>query len=149
MAREKLYLGIGLVIGIVIATIFFHLFAPRYATVKSGSTLIKQDRWSGKSWRFVDNQWKKTMSVDRDWQKVDQALREALRIPTKGLDTGNALSLLREKYSVFKDIGDDELLERIKIVYSKEILCNLYLSNFLKLENVAAETQAEEVPASR
>ena len=149
MAREKLYLGIGLAIGIAIATIFFHLFAPRYTTVKSGSTLIKQDRWSGKSWRFVDNQWKKTMSVDRDWQKVDQALREALHIPTNGLDTGNALNLLREKYAVFKDIGDDELLERIKIVYSKEILCNLYLNNFLKLENMAPETQAEEVPASR
>ena len=32
------------------------------------------------------------------------------------------------------DLSDDELLERIKLVYSKQILVNMYLDSFLKLE---------------
>ena len=40
---------------------------------------------------------------------------------------------------VVKDINltatDDEILERIKLVYSREILVDLYLRNFLKLES--------------
>lgn len=134
MTRKKLYLGIGLVIGIVLSALFFQFFAPRYATVESGGTLIRQDRWSGESWRFVDNHWKRIMSPSRDWEEIDQTLMEALHIPTGGLDRANALSLLKEKYSTLKDVSDDELLERIKLVYSKEILCNLYLGDFLKLE---------------
>lgn len=137
MSREKVYLGIGLVIGIVLSALFFQFLAPRYATVESGDTLIRQDRWSGESWRFVENHWKRIMNPSRDWQEIDQALMEALHIPTDGLDRVNALSLLKAKYSALKDVSNDELLERIKLVYSKEILCNLYLGNFLKLENSA------------
>ena len=134
MARERKFFGIGLVIGVVLTALFLHYFAPRYSTIKSGDTLIKQDRWSGESWRFVDNQWKKIMSVSRDWEKVDKTLQEALHIPTEAVDRGDALSLLRNKHPVLEDVTDDELFERIKIVYSKVILSNLYLKNLLKLE---------------
>ena len=96
--------------------------------------MVKQDRWSGDSWRYVDNQWKKIDDIHRDWESIDQALRQALHIPKDGLDRPKAMDLLRKKFPALKDITDDELLERIKIVYSKAILCDLYLGNFLKKE---------------
>ena len=135
MTREKSYLGIGLVVGVFLTGLFLYYFAPRYATITSGDTLIKHDSWSGRSWRLVDNEWKMIMDASRDWDSVDQALREALQISTGGLERNDALRLLKQKFPTLKDVPDEELLERIKIVYSKEILCNLYLSNLLKLED--------------
>ncbi len=133
MTREKTYFGFGLVMGIVIAFLFLYYFAPRYITVKSGDTLIKQDRWSGQTWRFVSNEWKSIVGENHDWEKIDTALREALGIPKEGPDRKDAISLLRKKDDILDELSDDELLERIKFVYSKEILVNLYLQNFLKL----------------
>jgi hypothetical protein len=135
MAREKKYLGIGLMAGLFLSSLFFYYFAPRYCTVGSGETLIKHDTWSGQSWRFVDNEWKRIMDASRDWDTIDQALREALQISPGGLQRNEALRLLKGKYPALKDVPNEELLERIKIVYSKEILCNLYLSNLVKLED--------------
>ena len=134
MGREKTYFGIGLVIGIVLATLFLFYFAPRYTTVKAGDTLLKQDRWSGQSWRFVDNQWKRIVGEDHDWDKIDKALTGALGIATDTPSRTNALDLLRKKDPILKNLSDDELLERIKLVYSKQILVNMYLDSFLKLE---------------
>ena len=134
MSSGKTSFGIGLAVGIVVAVLFLYYFAPRFTTVKSGENLIKQDRWSGDSWRFVDGQWKKMMSFSRDWERIDDALMEALHLPTDGGERANALSLLRKKDTILADLEDDELLERIKLVYSKEILVNMYLRNFLKLE---------------
>jgi hypothetical protein len=134
MGREKTYFGIGLVIGIVLAALFLFYFAPRYTTVKAGDTLVKQDRWSGQSWRFVENQWKKIVGEDRDWDKIDKALTEALGIHTDTPSRTNALDLLRKKDPILKDLSDEDLLERIKLVYSKQILVNMYLDSFLKLQ---------------
>jgi hypothetical protein len=134
MGREKTYFGIGLVIGIVFATLFLFYFAPRYTTVKVRDTLVKQDRWSGQSWRFVDNQWKRIVGEDYDWDKIDKALTGALGIATDTPGRTNALDLLRKKDPILKDLSDDELLERIKLVYSKQILVNMYLDSFLKLQ---------------
>ena len=120
--------------GALIAVLFLYYFAPRYTTLQSGDVLIKQDKWSGDSWRFMDGQWKKMMSLSRDWAKIDGALLEALHIPSDGVERTNALSLLRKKDPFFQDLADDELLERIKLVYSKEVLVNLYLRNFLNIE---------------
>ena len=139
MGREKTYFGIGLGIGIVLATLFLFYFAPRYTTVKAGDTLVKQDRWSGQSWRFVDNQWKRIVGEDHDWDKIDKALTGALGIATDTPSRTNALDLLREKDPILKDLSDDELLERIKLVYSKQILVNMYLDSFLKLEKTSAK----------
>ena len=134
MGKEKTYFGTGLVIGIVLATLFLLYFAPRYTTVKAGDTLIKQDRWSGQSWRFVDNGGKKIVGANHDWDKIDKALTGALGIATDTPSRTNALDLLRDKDPILKDLSDDELLERIKLVYSKQILVNMYLDSFLKLE---------------
>ncbi len=133
MTREKTYFGFGLVMGIVIAFLFLYYFAPRYITVKSGDTLIKQDRWSGQTWRFVSDEWKSIVGEDHDWEKIDTALRGALGIQKNGHDRTDAINSLRKKNDVLNELSEDELLERIKLVYSKEILVNLYLQNFLKL----------------
>ena len=134
MGREKTYFGMGLVIGTVLATLFLFYFAPRYTTVKVRDTLVKQDKWSGQSWRFVDNQWKRIVGEDHDWDKIDKALTGALGIETDTPSRTNALDLLRKKDPILKDLSDDDLLERIKLVYSKQILVNMYLESFLKLE---------------
>jgi len=137
MAKEKSYFGIGLVVGIVFAFLFLYSFAPRYNTMKSGDILIKQDKWSGQSWRMVDNQWKKITEVSRDTEKIDKTLMKALRVSSPGPKRSNALSLLKSKYPSLKEIPDDELLERMKLVYSKQILCNLYLNSFMNLEQAS------------
>jgi hypothetical protein len=134
MTHEKAYFGIGLVVGIVLAGLFLYYFAPRYSTVKSGSNLIKQDRWTGRSWRYVDNQWKAIVDMNRDWTEIDQALRSALRLPFANVDTGSALIALKEKHRVLSDLSDEDLLERIKLVYSKQIICNMYLDSFMKAQ---------------
>jgi hypothetical protein len=137
MAREKTYFIGGLFIGILIASLFLFYFAPRYTTVKSGEILIRQDRWTGQSWRFVGNQWKAIMGENYDWENIDRALVSALRVPYGEVDTGAALKLLKEKHTILKSLSDEDLLERIKIVYSRQILCNLYLDTFLKAEKAS------------
>jgi hypothetical protein len=137
MAREKTYFIGGLFVGIVVASLFLFYFAPRYTTMKSGDTLIRQDRWTGQSWRFADNQWKAIVGQDYDWEKIDYALVSALRIPHGEADTGAALKLLKEKHAILKTLSDEDLLERIKIVYSRQILSSMYLDAFLKTEKAS------------
>ena len=141
MTHEKMYFVVGLVIGIVIAVLFLQYFAPRYSTIKTGDTVIKQDRWTGRSWRYVDNQWKAIVDVNRDWTEVDQALRAALKLPFANVDTGSALITLRKKHPILSDLSDEDLLERIKLVYSKQIVCNMYLDSFLKAQNVSTPSE--------
>jgi len=134
MTREKQYFSIGLVLGILVAGLFLYHFAPRYNIVSEGGTLIKQDRWSGNSWRYADKQWKRIADIRRDWESIDQALRQALDIPNEELDRSKTMDLLRDKFPGLKEITNDELLERIKIVYSQVILGDLYLNKFLNME---------------
>jgi hypothetical protein len=134
---EKVHLGMGLVIGVVVTIAFIHFYAPRYEMSTSGEHIIRHDKWSGDSWRFSDNQWKKITDAKRDWQEVDAVLRQALQIPTEAADTEHSLRLLKGKYAILRDLSDEELLERIKIVYSREILTSLYLSHFMKREDGA------------
>lgn len=108
--------------------------------------MIKVDKWTGQSWRFVDNAWKKMVNMDEDWERVDQTLREALKIPFAQVDSDSALQKLRENYPILKDIPDDELLERIKLVYSKLVLVNMYLGDFLKANNQEPAKKAPNNP---
>ena len=135
MNREKLYFGIGLIIGIVLAVLFLQVFAPRYSTVRAGGEIVKQDRWSGKSWRFTEGEWRLITETKRDWPTIDKALKKALGLKTNGVKKGDAFKRLRDKYPILRDCSDQELQERIRRVYSREVLTTLYLDNFIKVEN--------------
>jgi len=137
MKNGKKNLIIGIIIGLVLAFFYFHYFAPRYEIKKKGLSLVKIDKWTGQSWRFVDNNWKKMINMDESWVKIDRTLREALNIPFAQVDTGKGLMRLRERYPILKDIPDDELLERIKLVYSKQVLTNMYLTDFIRTDETS------------
>ena len=139
MKSEKRHIILGIIIGVLFAFFYFHYFAPRYEVKKIGLSTIKVDKWTGKSWRLVDNSWKKMLNVDEDWEEVDQTLQGALQSSFTQVDTRMALMQLRERFPTLKDISDDELLERIKLVYSKIVLSRLYLSDFLNTKEVKKE----------
>jgi hypothetical protein len=134
MMSDKRHFLMGLVIGILLSGMFFYYFAPRYTTVKTGDTTLMQDTWTGRSWKYQDNEWKSVVDAKRDWDMIDRALVSALRIPFAEVNTGSALKQLREKYPILKDVPNDELVERIKLVYSRQVLVNLYLDSFVKME---------------
>lgn len=134
MNRDKIYFAAGLLIGIAVTALFFSSFASRHTMLKAGDTLIRQDTWTGQSWRLVENEWKIIHGIHRDWDKVDQALRAALHIPFAEVNVESALRSLREKHAILQELSDEELSERIKLVYSKYVLINLYLDSFLKLQ---------------
>jgi hypothetical protein len=134
MASEKKYLIVGLVLGMLLSVLFFTTFAPRYDTVASGASLVKQDTWTGRSWRLVENEWKPIIGPNHEWEKIDEALQSALRIPVAQAESDSALKLLRSKYTILSDLSNEELLERIKLVYSRQVLCNLYLDSFMKVQ---------------
>jgi len=134
MLITKKYFGAGLILGILIAYGFFHFFAPRYTTRQFGRSLIKQDRWTGKTWRYENNEWKTILTVNQKWEYIDQVLRDALYMDySHNNSISEGLHMLRGKYPVLTDFTDNELLERIKTVYSKEVLNKLYLKQFLHL----------------
>jgi len=134
MDNGKIKFGIGLGVGIILAAFFFLYFAPRYETMESSGMVVKQDRWSGDTWRLVNNEWKKIKDVKRDWARIDQMLRQALNLPNNEKERDKALNELRTKYPALVEVSDDEILERIKFVYSREIMNELYLKNFLKIQ---------------
>ena len=132
MKSEKKSLVLGVIIGLILAFFYFHYFAPRYEVNKTGLSTIKIDKWTGQSWRLVADSWTKMLDRDEDWEQIDKTLQEALKIPFVQVDSDSALKKLREKYPLLDKISDDELLERIKLVYSKLVLVNMYLGDFLK-----------------
>jgi hypothetical protein len=95
---------------------------------------LKQDTWTGHSWRFVGADWKPIAGVNRDWEKIDQALLSALRIPFAEVNTSEALVHLTKKHPVLSELSNEELVERIKFVYSRQVLVNMYLDSFMKVE---------------
>ena len=135
MKKTKLYFVAGIAVGAVLTFFFLNYFAPRYEIEKVGVSIVKTDKWTGQSWKYVNNSWKKIARTNQEWQEIDQALAEALNIPVSNNNTESALRLLREKYPILKDIPNDELQERIKLVYSSQILRDLYLDDFMKRQN--------------
>lgn len=138
MKKDKRGLLIGLIIGVVVSLFYCYFFAPRYEIKKDGSSTIRIDKWTGQSWYFQDNSWKKIQGDDKNWEQIDKALSEAMKIPFAQVDSESALKKLRDKQPILKDIPDDELLERIKLVYSKMVLVNMYLGEFLKANRQAS-----------
>jgi preprotein translocase subunit SecF len=132
MSKDKKYLVLGIIIGLVLAFFYFHYFASRYEIDKTGLSTIKIDKWTGQSWRLVNDEWKVMLETEEDLEKIDNTLLEALHIPFAQVDSDSALKKLRDRYPALKDVSDDLLLERIKLVYSKQVLVNMYLGEFMK-----------------
>ncbi|MBN2420425.1 MAG: hypothetical protein JXL81_13635, partial [Deltaproteobacteria bacterium] len=141
----KKSLILGIVIGIVLSFLYFNFFAPRYEINKTAMYTVKVDKWTGQSWRLVDNNWKKMVDIDEDWELIDKTLGEAIKInlPEAQVDSGAALKKLRDRYPVLKEIPDYDLLERIKLVYSKQVLVGMYLSGFMNVEKSSEEASRE------
>ena len=140
MSKDKKYLVLGIIIGLILAFLYFHFFAPRYEITKTGLSTIKIDKWTGQSWRLINDEWKVMLETDEDLEKIDNTLLDALHIPFAQVDSESALKKLRDQYPALKDVSDDLLMERIKLVYSKQVLVNMYLGEFIK--------KSEEEPAS-
>ena len=145
MTSSKKNLICGIIIGIILSFLYFNFFAPRYEITKTAVSTMKIDRWTGQSWRFVDNNWKKMTNMDEEWELIDKTLGEAINIniPEAQVDSSAALKKLRDRYPIFKDIPDYDLLERIKLVYSKQLLVNLYLRGFMNIEK-SSEAGSQE-----
>ena len=145
MTGGKKSLIIGIVIGIVLSFLYFNFFAPRYEVKRTAASTIKIDKWTGQSWRLVENNWRKMIDMDEDWIQIDQTLREAINIniPEAKVDFGAALKKLRDRYPVLKEIPDYDLIERINLVYSKQVLAGMYLGGFMSTED-KAETELPE-----
>ncbi len=136
MSQGKRHFGFGLAAGVVIAACFLLFFAPRYTITTIDNTRVKQDKWSGKTWRYAANEWHAIKESQRDWSNVDETLRKALNIPDREKTKKKSLSLLRENYPSLKEVSDEDLLERIKMVYARDILGDLYLQNFIRIHKV-------------
>lgn len=130
MIHARVHFGAGLILGIVIAAIFFHFFAPRYEVFQSDNETVKQDRWTGDSWRMEQNKWVAVTEDKRDWKPVDQALMDAIGMQKQeeGHSPKSRLSELRQKYPALEPFSDEDIMERIKHIYSKKIIVDLYLS---------------------
>ena len=145
MTGGKKSLILGIIIGMVLSFLYFNYFAPRYEIKKTAASTIKIDKWTGQSWRLVENNWKKMSDMDEDWETVDETLRKAININLPGaqVDSGAALKKLRDCYPVLKDIPDYDLLERIKLVYSKQVLVGMYLGDFMNTEKKSESANSE------
>ena len=145
MISGKKSLILGIIIGIVLSFLYFNYFAPRYDVKKTAASTIKIDKWTGQSWRLVENNWKKMSDMDENWEAVDETLRKAININLPGaqVDSGAALKKLRDRYPVLKDIPDYDLLERIKLVYSKQVLVGMYLGDFMNTEKKSESKNSE------
>lgn len=132
----KKYFIAGLAIGILIAASFFMVFAPRHTVLSENDKIVKYDKWSGDTWILESEKWKKVDDTGRDWNKIDNALVDILKIPTRIVDREKVVEMIKAKNPILADLDQNELFERIKMVYSKEIMVELYLENFLKAEGV-------------
>lgn len=128
--QTKTHFGIGLFVGILVTALFFHFFAPRYEVTRSDDKLIKQDRWSGNSWRYSGAKWEKISDMNRDWKPIDEALMAALNLGGTG-DSNNSdkqMAALKQKYPVLENIDNEDILERIKYIYARKVMVDMYFS---------------------
>jgi hypothetical protein len=130
MIRTRTHFGIGLFIGIVVTALFFQFFAPRYDVVESDKMLIKQDKWSGNSWRYEGDKWEKITDSTRDWKPVDEVLMKALNIAAKGdaESSDGQMVALKKKYPELEKISNEDIMERIKYNYARKVMVDLYFS---------------------
>jgi hypothetical protein len=135
MLHNRTYFGIGIFVGIIVATLFFQFFAPRYEIVQTDNRLIKQDKWSGNSWEHKGHKWEKITDITRNWKPVDKTLVKALNLDKNSNNSGNSdarMAALKKKYPVLEEISNEDIMERIKYVYAREIMVDLYFSKIEK-----------------
>ncbi|MFC1841014.1 hypothetical protein ACFL1N_15670 [Thermodesulfobacteriota bacterium] len=139
MKSNKRNIVWGIITGIALSFLYFNFFAPRYEIKKTSTNTMKIDKWTGESWRLVDDNWRKMINMDDDWALIDKALQDAIKIslPVAKVDPSIALKKLRDRYPVLKDIPDYDLLERIKLVYSKQVMVGMYLGDFMSTSESA------------
>jgi hypothetical protein len=80
MKNGKKTLFLGIIIGVVISYFFFNYFAPRYEIKQTAALTMKIDKWTGDTWRRVENDWKKMSDMDENWDLVDKTLGEAINM---------------------------------------------------------------------
>ena len=131
MIQTRTHFGIGLFAGIIVTAFFFHFFAPRYAVIESENLLIKQDKWSGNSWKFEGDKWEKISDATRDWKPIDTVLMDALEIePSSSVSNSSNTQMdnLKKKYPLLEKLSNEEIMERIKYIYARRIMVDLYFS---------------------
>jgi hypothetical protein len=134
MKGEKMHFIGGIVLGVFLSAIFFFHFAPRYETVQEGEVIFKQDRWTDRSWRLTNDEWEPLGGEgDRDWEEIDRALVTALRLPFADTDAYRALGKLQEQHPALAGVKREELLERLNVIYLRQVLVNMYLDDFLTM----------------
>jgi hypothetical protein len=131
--QNKFHFGAGLFLGVVVTAVFLHFFAPRYAVLDSDTGVVKHDKWTGNAWRYDGEKWEKIAEDSRDWKPVDAALMNALNIQEKKNPAGSSsindrLKALKKKYPVLETVSDEDVMERIKYLYARKIIVDLYLN---------------------
>ena len=61
MKNTKLNLALGIVIGATLTFLYLNYYAPRYEIEKVGLSLVKTDKWTGQSWKYINDNWKKVV----------------------------------------------------------------------------------------
>jgi hypothetical protein len=130
MIQTRVHFGIGFSVGLCISALFFYFFSPRYEMIKSNSVIIKQDKRSGDSWAYEGNEWKKIKGNKVSWKSVDNALIEALNTPDIEGENNSVdqIAVLKKKYSFLNKVSDEDIMERIKYIYARKIMLDLYFS---------------------
>ncbi len=89
----------------------------------------------------MDNNWQEiSKSVDK-WEVVDSELRKALKVPETVKARQDVLNRLRDRYHKLKGVSDEDLLERIKFVYSKELMIGHYMQTIVNIEQQETQKQ--------
>lgn len=122
--------GVGFTIGILVTALFFYFFSQRYEVTESNLAIIKQDKWTGVSWQFEGNEWKKIQESKTNWDPVDNILVTALNISTDNCSNrGNRqVKALKSKYPALEAYKDEDIIERIKYIYARQVMLDLYFN---------------------
>ena len=130
MNKEKLVFAVGVAVGIFLTAVFFQVFAPRYALLQGEECLVKQDKWSGRSWRYDGQSWAEIRDAESRQQQIDQELRKALTVIIDQNRLREATGRFKEMFPSLTDIPDEELLTRMSTLYSSQIMSTLFLESY-------------------
>lgn len=130
MIQTRVHFGFGFTVGLCISALVFYFFFPRYDVIESNRAIIKQDKWSGLSWKYEGNEWKKIKENKTDWGPVDKALLRSINAPVveNKTNTSNQVAALKKKYPLLEEFSDEDIMERIKYIYARKIMLDLYFS---------------------